>query len=77
MADLFVALPPTTDFNAVIFGKNSNRPAAEVQDVVSFAAADHAEGDKVQVTAFFSPLYDVVGRRIGPSINIVIELGNI
>lgn len=50
MADLFVALPPTTDFNAVIFGKNSNRPAAEVQDVVSFAAADHEAGAKVQCT---------------------------
>ncbi|GFO46353.1 secernin-2 [Plakobranchus ocellatus] len=50
MADLFVALPPTTQFNAVIFGKNSNRPAAEVQDVVSYSAADHTAGDKVQCT---------------------------
>lgn len=49
MADLFVALPPVTAYGAVVFGKNSNRPASEVQDVVYFPPKDHETGDKVKV----------------------------
>lgn len=32
--DTFVVLPPLTKNNAVIFGKNSDRPQNEVQEVV-------------------------------------------
>lgn len=50
MADLFVALPPVTAHNAVVFGKNSNRPASEVQDVIYCPAKDHSTGEKVKCT---------------------------
>ena len=47
--DTFVALPPATKNGAVIFGKNSDRPSDEVQEVVHIPAADHEAGGKVQV----------------------------
>ncbi|KAK0049431.1 secernin-3 [Biomphalaria pfeifferi] len=50
MADLFVALPPVTEYNAVIFGKNSNRPASEIQDVIYCPAKDYTAGEKVKCT---------------------------
>ncbi|KAH9520070.1 Secernin-3 [Bulinus truncatus] len=50
MADLFVALPPVTEYNAVIFGKNSNRPASEIQDVIYYPAKDYSDGEKVKCT---------------------------
>ncbi|BFY98017.1 hypothetical protein BsWGS_01057 [Bradybaena similaris] len=50
MADLFVALPPVTAYGAVVFGKNSNRPASEVQDIIYVQAQDHQDGDKVKCT---------------------------
>ncbi|XP_072927500.1 secernin-2-like isoform X1 [Hemitrygon akajei] len=48
--DCFVALPPATERREVIFGKNSDRPREEVQEVVYFPAAEHAEGSKVECT---------------------------
>ena len=39
--DTFVALPPATIDNRIIFGKNSDRPCDEVQEVVYFPAAVH------------------------------------
>lgn len=39
--DTFVALPPATVENRIIFGKNSDRPCDEVQEVVYFPAAVH------------------------------------
>lgn len=39
--DTFVALPPATVDNRIIFGKNSDRPCDEVQEVVYFPAAVH------------------------------------
>ncbi|KAG7464025.1 hypothetical protein MATL_G00182960 [Megalops atlanticus] len=48
--DTFVALPPSTAGQRVIFGKNSDRPCDEVQEVVYFPAADHREGEKVECT---------------------------
>ncbi|XP_036401104.1 secernin-3 isoform X2 [Megalops cyprinoides] len=48
--DTFVALPPSTAGQRVIFGKNSDRPCDEVQEVVYFPAADHQEGEKVECT---------------------------
>ena len=47
--DTFVALPPATCKGRVIFGKNSDRPAAEVQEVVYVSAKDHEQGVKLQV----------------------------
>ncbi|XP_076461075.1 secernin-2-like [Babylonia areolata] len=48
--DTFVALPPATADGRVIFGKNSDRPGSEVQEVVFVPAADHPDGSKVQCT---------------------------
>uniref|UniRef100_A0A8D2INY5 Secernin-2 n=1 Tax=Varanus komodoensis TaxID=61221 RepID=A0A8D2INY5_VARKO len=48
--DCFVSLPPASANGEVIFGKNSDRPRDEVQEVVYFPAECHAKGTKVQCT---------------------------
>lgn len=48
--DTFVALPPATAEGCVVFGKNSDRPEDEVQEVVYKSAADHAPGSVVSCT---------------------------
>ncbi|XP_060704715.1 secernin-2 [Hemiscyllium ocellatum] len=48
--DCFVALPPATERKEVIFGKNSDRPWDEVQEVVYFPAAVYVPGSKVECT---------------------------
>lgn len=48
--DTFVALPPSTEKQRVIFGKNSDRPCDEVQEVVYFPASDFNGGEKVECT---------------------------
>ena len=45
----FVVLPPATSNDSTIFGKNSNRPSSEVQEVIYLPAADHPKGTTVQV----------------------------
>ena len=47
--DTFVALPPVTANGCVVFGKNSDRPDDEVQEVVFFPAAEHGAGTQLQV----------------------------
>lgn len=47
--DTFVALPPSTEGQRIIFGKNSDRPCDEVQEVVYFPARDYNEGEKLEV----------------------------
>lgn len=48
--DCFVSLPPASANREIIFGKNSDRPRDEVQEVVYFPAGCHAKGTKVQVS---------------------------
>ncbi|MEE8340129.1 MAG: C69 family dipeptidase [Xanthomonadales bacterium] len=48
MCDTFVALPDATLGGELIFGKNSDRPGGEVQEVVSIS--QHATGDPLQCT---------------------------
>uniref|UniRef100_G3NLN3 Secernin 3 n=1 Tax=Gasterosteus aculeatus aculeatus TaxID=481459 RepID=G3NLN3_GASAC len=48
--DTFVALPPSTEGQRVIFGKNSDRPCDEVQEVVYLPARDHGAGEKLECT---------------------------
>ncbi|KAF0296635.1 Secernin-2 [Amphibalanus amphitrite] len=48
--DTFVALPPATNRGFIVFGKNSDRPQGEVQEVLHFPAATHEAGSKVQCT---------------------------
>ncbi|XP_061647924.1 secernin-3 isoform X1 [Phyllopteryx taeniolatus] len=46
--DTFVALPPSTEGHRIIFGKNSDRPCDEVQEVLFFPASDYEPGSKVK-----------------------------
>ena len=46
--DTFVVLPPLTDSNFCIFGKNSDRPANEVQEVI-FVSEEHTTDNKNNV----------------------------
>ncbi|XP_043931491.1 secernin-3 [Protopterus annectens] len=48
--DTFVALPPATAKKEVIFGKNSDRPHDEVQEIVYFREASHKENEKLECT---------------------------
>lgn len=47
--DTFVALPPSTEGQRIVFGKNSDRPCDEVQEVVYFPARDYGAEEKVEV----------------------------
>ena len=64
--DTFVALPPATNRGFIVFGKNSDRPQGEVQEVLHFPAATHEAGSKVQVchscfSSKFSPCASYYG----------------
>uniref|UniRef100_T1IYU3 Secernin-2 n=1 Tax=Strigamia maritima TaxID=126957 RepID=T1IYU3_STRMM len=48
--DTFVVLPPNTANDCVIFGKNSDRPGGEVQEVVYVEARDYPPEAKLQCT---------------------------
>lgn len=48
--DCFVSLPPGSKEDYVIFGKNSDRPRDEVQEVVYYPASSHTPGSTLQVT---------------------------
>ncbi|XP_077513735.1 secernin-2 isoform X4 [Amblyomma americanum] len=48
--DTFVALPPATRNNCVVFGKNSDRPSGEVQEVVYVPRTQHGASTKLQCT---------------------------
>ncbi|XP_040297798.1 secernin-3 isoform X2 [Bufo bufo] len=48
--DTFVALPPATVGNRIIFGKNSDRPSDEVQEIVYFPGQSYEPGEKLQCT---------------------------
>lgn len=47
--DTFVVLPSGTAHKGVIFGKNSDRPCDEVQELVYFPGQEHPAGSKLQV----------------------------
>lgn len=53
--DCFVSLPPGSKENYVIFGKNSDRPRDEVQEVVFYPASSHAPGSTVECTYISIP----------------------
>ncbi|KAG8559584.1 hypothetical protein GDO81_017384 [Engystomops pustulosus] len=48
--DTFVALPPATVGNRIIFGKNSDRPSDEVQEIVYFPGRSYEPGEKLECT---------------------------
>jgi hypothetical protein len=47
--DTFVVLPPLTAHGGVIFGKNSDRPKGEVQELIYQPAQQHTAGEQLQV----------------------------
>ena len=47
--DTFVALPPATRDGAIVFGKNSDRPGDEVQELLYYPATDHPPGAVTKV----------------------------
>ncbi|XP_026881803.2 secernin-2 [Electrophorus electricus] len=53
--DCFVSLPPSSKYDHVIFGKNSDRPRDEVQEVVYYPGASHTPGGTVQCTYISVP----------------------
>ncbi|KAM4626628.1 secernin-3 isoform 1-T2 [Discoglossus pictus] len=48
--DTFVALPPATVGNRIIFGKNSDRPSDEVQEIVYFPEKTYLTGETLECT---------------------------
>lgn len=50
MCDTFVAFADTIFGREVIFGKNSDRPKGEVQDIVAFPAQNYSSTTEVQCT---------------------------
>ncbi|XP_040078473.1 secernin-2 isoform X1 [Ixodes scapularis] len=48
--DTFVVLPPATKNGCIVFGKNSDRPAGEVQEVVYVPRTVHGADAKLQCT---------------------------
>lgn len=50
--DTFVVLPPLTSNGALIFGKNSDRPQGEVQELIYEPPKHHASGESLKVINF-------------------------
>ncbi|XP_066431922.1 secernin-3 isoform X2 [Eleutherodactylus coqui] len=48
--DTFVALPPATVGNRIIFGKNSDRLSDEVQEIVYYPGRSYEPGEKLECT---------------------------
>ena len=68
MCDTFVALPDATVDGSVIFGKNSDRPVGEIQDVVTFAAQTYSKGQRIQCTYLEIPQVEhTIALNIFPS----------
>lgn len=61
--DCFVSLPPGSRDDHVIFGKNSDRPRDEVQEVVHYPAASHPPGSTLEVKQPPPPLSDSIWGR--------------
>lgn len=47
--DTFVVLPSATAHKGVIFGKNSDRPQGEVQELVYYPKQEYPADSKLQV----------------------------
>lgn len=61
--DCFVSLPPGSLDDHVIFGKNSDRPRDEVQEVVHYPAASHPRGSMLEVKLILT-IYDYGGTQL-------------
>jgi len=54
MCDTFVALPDSTQNGEIIFGKNSDRPHGEIQDIIIIPAMTH-KSEKLECTYITIP----------------------
>lgn len=66
--DTFVVLPPLTAHNLTVFGKNSDRPNGEVQEIVYHPHRSHAIGPTTEVrpaNAVIAPHIYSSGPRVG------------
>ena len=68
--DTFVALPPATASGCVVFGKNSDRPDEEIQEVVYQPAVDHESGSKLLVLKYMKNLFK---DRMAVTVTIVFQ----
>ncbi len=50
MCDSLVALPDVTKAGALIFGKNSDRPAGEIQEAIFIPAQSYTNQTSVECT---------------------------
>ena len=53
----FVVLPSLTGNGSVIFGKNSDRPEGEVQELVYEPSKQHVSGESLKVNSKFDIYY--------------------
>jgi dipeptidase len=51
--DTFVVMSDLTSSGDVIFGKNSDRPVGEVQEVVRMPEKNHEPNSNVQVSTYY------------------------
>ena len=58
MCDTFVALADATPGGEVIFGKNSDRPGGEIQDVLAIPAQRYRAQDTLIRTSCLLPFLD-------------------
>lgn len=58
--DTFVVLPNFTEHGGIIFGKNSDRPRGEVQELVYTPSETYKEGDNVKVIIYLIIAYIVL-----------------
>ena len=61
--DTFVAMGDVTDGGNVIFGKNSDRPHGEVQEVVAVPRTHHGDGETLQVRSIHR-FMSITGLRV-------------
>jgi dipeptidase len=69
--DTFVAMADVTAGGCVIFGKNSDRPSGEVQEVVYLPAAKHDTGTKLKVSHEIPPIDRASDRKLYLIVNIL------
>ena len=72
--DTFVALKDVTASGKVIFGKNSDRPYGEVQEVVHVAAQKHQKGSKLKVIYIIISIFFSYQERIINSQTFILKL---
>jgi hypothetical protein len=69
--DTFVVLPPLTAHGGVVFGKNSDRPKGEVQELIYQPAQQYSPGEQLQVN--YCQLHTIIATRESQGIRFVAQ----